>query len=305
MYDVLVSKTGDSWMPSSSNYWPGSAYKMKFFAYAPKGNEAYRLSGREASGAPTITCTIPDDVTNQQDLLVAASDELPGNSNTSVALTFRHALTAVRFVCGSDMKAGTIKSVTLKGVNSTGTYNFGTHTWSGIGAVKDFSQTLGKASSGTPDEAITTEAQTFMMVPQTLPDGAVIEVVFNDGTEHTLTGNIGKQVWPMGKTVTYKISTTSVNWDYVLTVNGPADFTYAGETKTYRVTSYRQNSQGEKEPVKWKAQFSTDDGKTWSDARPDWLTAFTASGVGSTTAASLNATVGAQTGTMDSPHTRI
>ena len=113
-------------------------------------------------------------MTNQQDLLVAASDELPGNSNTSVALTFRHALTAVRFVCGSDMKAGTIKSVTLKGVNSTGTYNFGTHTWSGIGAVKDFSQTLGKASSGTPDEAITTEAQTFMMVPQTLPDGAVI-----------------------------------------------------------------------------------------------------------------------------------
>lgn len=305
MYDVLVSKIGDSWMPSSSNYWPGSAYKMKFFAYAPKGNEAYRLSGREASGAPTITCTIPDDVTNQQDLLVAASDELPGNSNTSVALTFRHALTAVRFVCGSDMKAGTIKSVTLKEVNSTGTYNFGTHTWSGIGAVKDFSQTLGKASSGTPDEAITTEAQTFMMVPQTLPDGAVIEVVFNDGTEHTLTGNIGKQVWPMGKTVTYKISTTSVNWDYVLTVNGPADFTYAGETKTYRVTSYRQNSQGKKEPVKWKAQFSTDDGKTWSDARPDWLTAFTASGVGSTTAASLNATVGAQTGTTDSPHTRI
>ena len=305
MYDILVSKTRNSWMPSSGDYWPGSAYKMKFFAYAPKGNEAYRLSGREAAGAPTITCTIPDDVTNQQDLLVATSDELPGNSNTSVALTFRHALTAVRFVCGSDMKAGTIKSVTLKGVNSTGIYSFDTHTWSGIGTVKNFSQTLDKTSNGTPDEIITTETQTFMMIPQTLPDGAVIEVVFNDGTEHTLTGNIGKQVWPTGKTVIYKISTTSINWDYVLTVNGPADFTYAGGTKTYSVTSYRQNSQGRKEPVKWKAQFSTDDGKTWSDTRPDWLTAFTASGVGSTTAASLNATVIAQTGTTDSPHTRI
>ena len=44
MYDILVSKTGNSWMPSSGDYWPGSAYKMKFFAYAPKGNEAYRLS---------------------------------------------------------------------------------------------------------------------------------------------------------------------------------------------------------------------------------------------------------------------
>lgn len=304
MYDVPASRTGGSWIPSSNPYWPGSAYKIQFFAYAPKGNAAYRLSGREVSGAPTIACTVPDDVADQQDLLVSASGELPGNSGTTVGLTFRHALTAVKFVCGSDMKAGTVKSVALKGVNSTGTYNFGTHAWSGIGTVKDFSQTLDKASDGTSGGAITTEAQTFMMIPQTLPDGAVIEVVFNDGTgDLTLTGAIGKQVWPMGKTVTYKISTTSINWEYVFTVNGPDDFTYAGGTNTYSVTSYRTNSKGVKEPVKWKAQFSTDDGATWSGTRPDWLTAFTASGTGSTTAVSLNATVSAQTGTTNNPHT--
>lgn len=304
MYDVSVGRIGNSWVPSSGDYWPGSAYRMKFFAYAPKDNEAYRLSGREASGAPTISCTVPDDVADQQDLLVAASGELPGNSNTPVSLTFHHALTAVKFVCGSDMKAGTVKRVTLKGVNSAGTYNFETHAWSGTGAVKDFSQTLDKASDGTEGEAVTTDAQTFMMIPQTLPDGAAIEVVLNDGTEHVLTGSIGKQVWPMGKTVTYKISTTSINWEYVLTVDGPADFTYAGGTKAYSVTSYRQNGRGEKEPEKWKAQFSADGGKTWSDTRPGWLTEFTSSGAGGATAASLNATVAAQTGTTDSPHTK-
>lgn len=304
MYDVPVSNDGGSWMPSSNPYWPGSAYKIQFFAYAPKGNGAYRLSGRESSGAPSISCTVPDAVSDQHDLLVSSSGELPGNSNTMVNLTFRHALTAVKFVCGSDMKPGTIKSVTLKGVNSTGTYNFGTHAWSGIGTVKDFSQTLDKVSDGASGGAITTEAQTFMMIPQTLPDGAVIEVVFNDGTgDLTLTGAIGKQVWPIGKTVTYKISTSSINWEYVLTVNPPAGFNYTGGTNTYSVTSYKQNSKGEKVPVKWTAQFSTDDGATWSDTKPEWLTAFTASGAGGTTATSLNATVKAQTGTTYNPHT--
>lgn len=305
MYDVSVKNNGGSWEPASNPYWPGRAYRMKFFAYAPKGNGAYRLSGREASGAPSIACTVPDAVADQQDLLVAASGELPGNSGTAVDLTFHHALTAVKFVRGSDMKAGIIKSVTLKGVNSTGTYNFETREWSGIGTVKNFSQTLDKASDGTSGRAITTEAQTFMMIPQTLPDGAVIEVVFNDGTDdHTLTGAIGKQVWPMGKTVTYKISTTSINWEYVLTVNPPAIFNYTGGTRTYRVTSYRKNSKGAQEPVKWKAQFSTDNGATWSDTKPDWLTAFTASGAGSVTAVSLNATVNAQTGIKeDNSHT--
>ena len=53
------------------NYWPGNAYKLKFFAYAPQNNNAYQLSGQIA-GTPTVTCTIPDNVAEQQDLLVAS-----------------------------------------------------------------------------------------------------------------------------------------------------------------------------------------------------------------------------------------
>ena len=85
-----------------------------------------------------------------------------------------------------------------------------------------------------------------MMIPQTLPDNAVIEVVFNDGvTDNILTGRIGKSVWQMGKTVTYQLSSTSINWQYILTVSSETlNFNYLGGTQSYSVTSYRKTIRG-------------------------------------------------------------
>ena len=300
MYDVSVSQSGT---PSGDYYWPGSSYKLRFFAYAPR-ETAYALSA-QAEGIPTLHCTVPAEVDKQKDLLVAASGEIAGDSKTSVSLTFHHALTAVRFACGDDVKAGTIKRITLKNVCSRGDYDLNAEAWSGQGTKASFSQTLDKAAeAGKP---ITTEAQTFMMIPQTLPDDAAIEVVFNDGTtDHTLNASIGGsgKAWPKGKTVTYKISTTSLNWEYFLEVTAPESFTYAGGTKSYSVKSYRKSSAGKIEPVAWKAQFS-EDGTTWSDTAPDWLTEFTTSGAGGNTAATYNATVLPQVGISDNPHTKI
>lgn len=304
MYDVSVSKTGSLWVPASIHYWPGSAYKLKFFAYAPQNNSAYRLSGQTA-GTPTIACTVPDNVAEQQDLLVAASGEVSGGTNTAVNLTFHHALTAVKFVCGSDMKAGTVKSVTLKGVNSAGVYNLETGTWSNVGNPKNFSQTLNRSTSGALNAVITAPEQTFMMIPQTLPDGAVIEVIFNDGiTDNILTGQIGNSEWQKGKTVTYQLSSTSINWRYTLAVSsGNLSFNYLGGTQTYSVTSYRKNNQGVTEPVEWSTQYSVDNGVTWTDAKPDWLTQFTASGTGSEEAVPFEVTAAVQTGVSQSTHT--
>ena len=99
MNDVAVSKSGNAWTPSAgSYYWPGASYTMRFYAYAPKGNSAYTFS---TSGIPTLTCAIPSDVAGQQDLLVAASGAVSGGNNEAIGLTFRHALTAVKFVCGT------------------------------------------------------------------------------------------------------------------------------------------------------------------------------------------------------------
>ncbi|WP_455430123.1 fimbrillin family protein [Odoribacter splanchnicus] len=302
-YNATASKSDGGYTLSSTHYWPGSSYKMKFFAYAPTANTQYVLSGRTQAGSPTISVTIPSDVNDQKDLLVAKTDELAGNTNTAVALSFNHALTAIRFVCGDDMQVGTVKSVSLKNVYSKGTYNMGTQTWSDLDTPATFSQTLDKVTTGTPDEALTSEAQTFMMVPQTLPDGAQLEVVFTDNSsiDHTLTADIKGTSWPVGKTVTYKISSSSINWTYTLAVTSPADFTYEGGTQQYNVTSYRQNTKGVKEAVAWTAQYSEDGGASWSNTRPGWLDAFTVSGNGGDTPQSYNATVIAQTGVEANP----
>lgn len=295
MYDVEVTEAS-AW--TTSYYWPGASYKMKFFAYAPKDNGQYVLSGSTHPGSPSISVTIPSDVNDQEDLLVAQTAELAGNTNTAVALTFNHALTAVRFVCGDDMQGGTVKSVSLKNVYSKGTFNYETRSWSDVDTPASFLQTLDKSTTGTPEEVLTTDAQTFMMIPQTLPDGAQIEVVFTDyaGTDHTLTADIKGTVWPIGKTVTYKISSSSINWSYTLTVTGLNDFTYTGGTQQYSVTSYRKNGKGVKEPVEWKTQFSENDGVSWTDIKPAWLTGFTASGAGGETPQSYNVSVSTQTG---------
>ena len=295
MYDVTVSRSGT---PSRDYYWPGASYKLRFFAYAPK-ETAYVLSA-QAEGIPTLHCAIPQEVEKQKDLLVAASDEIAGDADAAVRLRFRHALTAVRFVCGEDVQVGMVKSVTLRNVYSKASYDLNLERWSGWGTKASFSQTLNKTvGAGQP---ITEEAQTFMMLPQTLPDNAEIEVIFNDGTkDHTLNAPIGKAEWPKGKTVTYRISTSSINWEYFLEVTSPKDFTYEGGTKSYRVTSYRKNSGGTIEPVAWEARFS-EDGTTWSDEMPVWLTEFTASGAGGNTATTYKATIARQVGITANRH---
>lgn len=305
MYDVPVSKSGNTWTPPSTYYWPGEAYKVRFFAYAPKSNNAYRLSGQTA-GHPTLTCTVPDDVADQADLLVAASGEINGNSNIPVNLTFHHALTAVKFVCGNEMNPGVVKRVTLKNVYSQGTYDLDDQTWKDHGRTTSFTQELNKTAQGTEGEAITSEAQTFMMIPQTLPEAAKIEVIFADAKgEHTLSATLAKSVWPMGKTVTYKISTSSINWEYTLSVTGTEHFTHDGGTNSYQITSYRTNSiKGTKEPAPWTAEFSTD-GQNWTTSKPDWVTAFTAKGNGSLEASSYDATLSSTEGITSNEHTDI
>lgn len=295
MYDIPVTRSGDSWITPTDYYWPGKTYKTRFFAYAPRENAAYWLSGQVA-GAPTITCVIPADVAEQKELLVAGTEELGGNSNSVVNLTFQHVLTAVRFICGDDMQPGTVKSVVLRNVYSGGVYNMETGEWSDMRRMTSFTQTLDRWTNGTEGDTITFEPQTFMMIPQILPDSAAVEIVFNDGKiDRTLKASIKSSVWPKGKTVTYRISTSSINWRYTLDVTTPKDMEYYGGSRNYSVTSYRENTNGAREAVPWNAVYSTDGGVTWVPTKPEWLTTFTGEGDGSTFAISYSVSACAQT----------
>ena len=110
------------------------------------------------------------------------------------------------------MQPGQIKSVALKGVKNAGTYDMAADNWSLGDATVNFSQTLNKETTGTEanGDAITTSEGTFMMLPQTLPAGATVEVVFVNANneDRTLTASIGNTEWKMGTTMTYKLSIT-------------------------------------------------------------------------------------------------
>ena len=195
-------------------YWP-EGKGLDFYAWAPVGDEGTGLPAlpKDAThdALKTLKYTVDDNATKQKDLVVASNTE--ATTGQSVEMTFQHICTAVKFVVGEQMQPGTIKSVSLEGVKYKGSYNMTTGQWSLTDVTYSFTQTLKKGMDGgeTEGSEITATEGTFMMLPQTLPDGASVEVVFQDGatgSERTLSATIGGTEWPMGKTVTYKLSIT-------------------------------------------------------------------------------------------------
>lgn len=210
--DADVSAQGNNrWTTDNTYYWPGNGHTLQFYALTPAD------AGIQMPAAPESTelsrYTVPADVTKQRDILVATTVELSGNYNQAVPLTFEHICTAIKFETGSQMQPGSIRSVTLKGVKTTGAYDMASGKWTLTEDVGNYTQELAKTMTGTetPGSEVTTAAQTFMMLPQTLPQGATVEVVFVDdvtGNERPLSATIDGTEWPQGKTVTYKISIT-------------------------------------------------------------------------------------------------
>lgn len=212
--------------------WTGSVH---YFAFAPTiddfnkiGAGSLEISGSSQTGAPTLTYTVPTDVTKQVDLMTATKiATLPSES-----LEFKHALTAVQIQCGKNMLAGTITEVTISGIYGTGTLAIGSDTWTstdeataeykiskadmGEGEGVDLPEGDDKihAPVGTPIVGTDDDKLTFLLLPQVLPKDATMTIKFTDkatGTERTLTGSIAGQTWAAGKIVTYSISPSSIN----------------------------------------------------------------------------------------------
>ncbi len=207
--DEDVSDSGNNlWNCADTYYWPGDGHTLRFYAWAPV--DAAFSAVPQAPTSTLLDYAVPSDVADQKDIVVAATTDIDGNSNAVVPLTFRHICTAVRFETGSQMRAGTIKSVALKGVRTAGVYDMASDTWALKETVGDFTQQLNHATTGmeSAGSEVTAVAQTFMMLPQeSLPAGAAVEVVFNDGTEdRILSASIAGTEWPQGDMVTYRIS---------------------------------------------------------------------------------------------------
>lgn len=202
--------TGAIWSTEQTYYWPGADHSFQFYAWAP--TDASGMTTPSSPQEKTLAYIVPKAAANQKDIVVATTDEIRGDNKAAVPLAFKHICTAVRFAVGSQMQPGSIKSVALKGVKNAGTYDMAGGTWSFGGTTANFSQTLNKETTGTEanGDPITSPEGTFMMLSQTLPAGATVEVVFTNasGVDRTLSASIAGSEWKMGTTVTYKLSVT-------------------------------------------------------------------------------------------------
>lgn len=209
-----ATKSGNNWVPAHTYYWPGSNRQLRFLAWAP--TDAFQAVPNTPN-ATTLQYTTPTEAKNQRDLVAAATDfmESPANDGTCtpVSLNFKHLCTAVIIKTGEQMTAGTIQSVSLKGIKNSGTYDMVGSEWKLNNSTADFTISPNKETTGATPNGTDLNAgeSTFMLLPQKLGADSKLEVVFHDnisGRDRTLTASLNGAEWPMGKTVTYRLSIT-------------------------------------------------------------------------------------------------
>lgn len=205
----VTDKGNNLWSSDRTYIWPGKAHTLTFYAWAPADAGITSPSSPEST---TLEYTVPTTVTDQKDVVVATTEEIAGNANTTQPLAFRHICTAIKFKVGDQMQAGTIKKITISGVHNSGAYDMASDSWqlgsntTGFSIEQDIEMTGNESGS-----MITDGENTFMMLPQELPAGAKVEIIFHDsqaGTDRTFSASIGGMTWPQGKTVTYTLSIT-------------------------------------------------------------------------------------------------
>lgn len=213
-----ATKSGDVWQPSAIYYWPDDR-QLRFMAWAPTGEGVFEespISPTVDVNKTTIKYTVPTDASKQRDIVAAATDYMSnpatGATCSPVGLQFKHLCTAVIIKTGSDITDGSIKSVKITNVRKTGTYDMTTSAWTLAGETADYYISPDFATAGRPDGTpIHNDDAAFMMLPQTLGAESKLEVVFHDnisGNNRTLTASLNGAVWPMGKTITYRLSIT-------------------------------------------------------------------------------------------------
>lgn len=249
-HNIEVSYTeSGKWESKKSLYRVGSE-NIKFFAYSPysaatassesseegaadagDATPSVIHSAEDTTGIPTLTYTVPTDVTKQIDLMYATAD-CDGNGtgdaqNGAVKLEFQHALTAVTIKTGKKMLAGKVTGIEISGVHGSGIYPIGTKEWETTGEAKcTFSIDKETILNAEKDDIMTGDGTnlnpddkgyTFMMIPQALSENATLKISFTDkltSTERTLTAKLKdftkESKWEIGKQYTYSINSTGI-----------------------------------------------------------------------------------------------
>lgn len=292
-------------------FWDFDQPKARFFAVHPNA-ESYTkmtISNTATTGSPSIDFEVESNVKQQVDLMTACTGDVEYAARgvqPQTNLDFRHALTGIRFAVGQNLSWNkTIDKVELRNAVMKSKYVLSKQ-FDGTGADWDHaSDTRGTAvlsgvsvsTSENPNVTImgtTGDNYTFYMIPQVLTGNNVIAYVhFTDGTEITVPL---KGEWKAGTTRTYKLSQINSTWTYTLTAQDPSRAAKFNETTSqpYGIISYREDPVTHtKQAVAWKVVgYSEDNGATWTNNKPTWMTALSKeSGDGGTAADQGTATL--------------
>lgn len=295
MTNLKVTHGNDEWTTEGKYFWPGEG-SLHFNAYSPYYSGSTSDNGDDTGEGITginnmegnllLNYSTPADNENQLDLLFATPVDA---SSSPCELTFNHALTGIRFAAGAELAPCVIKKITISGIMAQGTLNIESGQWSALTNEADFTLDLNVSLPADANSkyvaqgtSITSETQTFLLIPQTFGEnaGISIEADFN-GKAVTLSADLTAQTWPMGRIITYRISANPDS--EALTLDAPSDINtkYTGSEFTFNVKS-SLNKDGEATPVKWIAQFVDDNGNVIS--QPGWIKSITLSGTGDTEA---------------------
>ena len=290
MKNLKVTRDDNSW--TTDVYWPGGTKRATFFAYAPYDCQGAILESN--TGAPKITYTVPSEIAEQKDLLVAKSTEdISCDGKSTVALNFQHALTAIKFTQGELGDYTKIKSITISGVKNQGELSLDGASWDNVSTTSGNSYTISSPAGITLNDVL------LLLMPQELPSGAklLVRMSNNDGTNTKdfsadLTG-----VWQKGYTVTYQLSVNKIFGDYVLEITPNTKvINENGGDVSMTVRSYFEYSDGSsKISLPWTASYAYADGTDTRTPIDKALTITSASnGSGSTTGETLTANIAKQ-----------
>ena len=220
IYNDAATGSGSAWKTSMA-YIPTPNKTLSIFAYYPysaditKSTNALTMqTGAEDPGLPYFIYKVPEDVSKQNDLMVAMAHGAFGtNANGEVIkvstqekgdieLQFHHLLAGVRFKVNNDFDKGKITRLALTNMNYKGEFLYGlkdseneyVFDWTEKPTDKrthyvnlDFALS-GKGVEGgtgaTSNELELTDVnETFLVMPQTLNTGVKIQLTYNNGNE--------------------------------------------------------------------------------------------------------------------------
>ena len=231
---VATSTYEDKVWEIKDSRWPVGS-EVSFHAFAPYSAGSTSPLGftPDVDGEKTqikyIALTGKEEIKAQPDLILATAKG--SQSDNALDLNFNHALTAVTFAIDKDLAdvlgAGKkLTSITLSGIPNEGTYELAVMKGEGNAAPEwQFAQDGGSYKTGTytfdlkdqnivtgKDFALTSDNNTLMMIPQTLPESAKLNFQFElDGVLQSLIIDMKDQVWLPGKSVIYKLSAKAIN----------------------------------------------------------------------------------------------